>query len=80
MSLLDEVREVDEASRIIRCPIGLYLRELDADERAELQDALDSDHKHTSIQTVLRRRSVDIAADAIGAHRRGKCRCRSPMS
>mgnify|MGYP001566039973 CR=1 FL=1 len=77
MGLLDEITAEQDASRVgPRCYVALALGNLAADERADLEAALDDKGiRHTVIGAVLRRRGVKIGDHSVGRHRRGLCGC-----
>jgi hypothetical protein len=76
MSLLDEAVSLQQKPG---SPCKLYhLRTEDPKLYAEILDALASTVHASAISTALKKRGVEIKADALSRHRRNDCeRCRS---
>jgi hypothetical protein len=61
-----------------KCSVGVYLRDTSKAKRQELLDALAAPMRvvpGAAIARVLKRRGVDVGAEAIQRHRRGDCAC-----
>ncbi len=74
MSILDEVAEAQEGSRIVRCRVCAFLLGRPEDERAEWQEVMDSGYQHEAIAKALRGHGLEIAGQAVGVHRKSE-RC-----
>jgi len=75
MGLLDDI--MDEKPRIARhCSVEILLNQLEADDRADLETALeDVMIQATVIARVLDRKGHKLPAASIARHRRGACAC-----
>lgn len=61
-----------------QCSVGKALAEMDDDLREVVQAKIDDNIRYANrvIAKVLKRLDVSIAADTIGKHRSGDCRCK----
>lgn len=57
------------------CLTGIILDKLDAEDRALLEGAMDSDMTHVAIARALADEGHKIAQQSIGRHRKGECAC-----
>lgn len=75
MSLAALLLEV-QAPKAPTCTVGVFLSHLDADERAEWEEALANDAiQHSTIANYCQQREIAVHADALSRHRRHICRC-----
>jgi len=73
LSLLSELQAIPAAPS--RCPI-VQIRATLGDEADELDQAMnDPAIRNVDLGVVLRRRGFNVADNAIGRHRRGRCSC-----
>lgn len=76
MDLLDEFRQEQASRKQVQCRIGNILADMEKDDLAALEKALDDDAiQHITITTVLRKRGYEVGKHSVGTHRRGQCGC-----
>jgi len=76
MGLLDEINQEPKARPGRRCTVDLVMEAMTADDRSDLEVALEDLLIPASlISRVLSRRDIDLSANAINRHRRRECVC-----
>lgn len=76
-SFLEEAQRESQWKPRTPCRLGMALKALSDDDRAQVQEALDaSDVTGAAISTVLERSfSVKVSGATVSRHRRNECQC-----
>lgn len=75
MSLADDLANEVPVRKGPPCSVSTLLRQLDADDRAAVQAALDGPQSHAHIARTLRKHGHPIGDNTIQRHRRAECAC-----
>lgn len=80
MSLKDAAGITPARNQGPKCSVGSAIEEMDAEDRAQLDDWLAmplKDMAHSRLTRILRTAGFKVGADAVARHRNGGCACRN---